>query len=112
MDFLPMITEKDGVPVTTSRVVAEQFGKRHDNVLRDIEDLISLLKSEAATEDSSHPKIGEATRTFAEEKKEMKTPEEIRSSKEYVDAFARYLISENDAECRALPRSLPNGVRA
>lgn len=67
MDFLPMITEKDGVPVTTSRVVAEQFGKRHDHVLRDIEDLISLLKSEAATEDSSHPKIGEATRTFAEE---------------------------------------------
>jgi HK97 family phage major capsid protein len=46
---------------------------------------------------------GTVIRTFEEEKKEMtKTPEEIRSSKEYVDAFARYLISENDAECRAL----------
>ena len=32
----------------------------------------------------------------------MKTPEEIRSSKEYVDAFARYLISEDATECRAL----------
>lgn len=30
------------------------------------------------------------------------TNEEIRSSKEYIDAFARYLVSENDKECRAL----------
>lgn len=37
-----------------------------------------------------------------EERKEMKTNDEIRASKEYVDAFARYLISENDKECRAL----------
>lgn len=39
---------------------------------------------------------------FKEERKEMKTNEEIRASKEYVDAFARYLISEDDKECRAL----------
>ena len=46
---------------------------------------------------------GTVIRTFEEEKKEMtKTPEEIRSSKEYVDAFARYLISEDATECRAL----------
>ena len=32
----------------------------------------------------------------------MKTMEEIRASKEYVDAFARYLINEDDRECRAL----------
>ena len=31
-----------------------------------------------------------------------KTLDEIRSSKEYVDAFARYLMSEDDRECRAL----------
>ena len=37
-----------------------------------------------------------------EEKREMKTNEEIRASKEYVDAFARYLVSENDAEVRSL----------
>ena len=38
-----------------------------------------------------------------EERTEMaKTNEEIRASKEYVDAFARYLISENDAEVRSL----------
>ena len=46
---------------------------------------------------------GTVIRTFTEEKKEMsRTPEEIRSSKEYVDAFARYLISEDATECRAL----------
>ena len=48
-EFLPMITERRGTPVTTSRAVAEQFGKRHDHVLRDIE---SLLKDLAA------PKLG------------------------------------------------------
>lgn len=39
---------------------------------------------------------------FKEEKRDMMTNEEIRASKEYVDAFARYLINEDDRECRAL----------
>ena len=37
-----------------------------------------------------------------EEKREMKTNDEIRASQEYVDAFARYLVSENDTEVRSL----------
>ena len=37
----------------------------------------------------------------AEETKKM-TDIEVRSSKEYVDAFAKYLISEDATECRAL----------
>lgn len=41
--ILPMITERDGVPVTTSRAVAEHFGKRHDNVLRDIKQTLDQL---------------------------------------------------------------------
>lgn len=40
---------------------------------------------------------------FVEERKEVKMTElEIRSSNEYIDAFAEYLKSGNDAECRAL----------
>lgn len=35
-----------------------------------------------------------------EEKK--KTIEEVRASKEYVDAFAKYVKTDDDAECRAL----------
>ena len=37
-----------------------------------------------------------------EETKEVMTNAEVRASKEYVDAFARYLVSENDAEVRSL----------
>ena len=37
-----------------------------------------------------------------EEKRETMTNAEVRASKEYVDAFARYLVSENDAEVRSL----------
>ena len=48
--------------------------------------------------ESEAPVIAE----FKEEKREMKTNEEIRASKEYVDAFARYLINEDDRECRSL----------
>lgn len=45
----------------------------------------------------------ETVKKFEEEKREMaKTTEEIRASKEYIDAFARYLVSEDDRECRAL----------
>lgn len=48
-ELLPMITERDGIPVTTSRAVAEQFGKQHKNVIRDIETLVGQLKIEPAT---------------------------------------------------------------
>lgn len=43
-ELLPMITERDGVPVTTSRAVAEQFGKNHKDVIRAIENTIAALK--------------------------------------------------------------------
>lgn len=39
---------------------------------------------------------------IVEEKRSMKTIEEIRASKEYVDAFARYLVSEDATEVRSL----------
>ena len=45
---------------------------------------------------------GEVIAEFKEEKREMKTNEEIRASKEYIDAFAKYLINEDDRECTAL----------
>lgn len=37
----PVVFSKDGVALTTSRAIAEFVGKRHDNVLRDIEGLIA-----------------------------------------------------------------------
>ena len=43
-----LVTLENGVPVVSSRDVARRFGKRHDHVMRDIEEIIAGL-----------PKIGE-----------------------------------------------------
>ena len=45
-----------------------------------------------------------------EEVKPTMTNEEIRSSAEYMDAFARYLISEDDRECRSLLTTQVSGT--
>lgn len=45
---------------------------------------------------------GIVVKEFKKEERKQQTVDEIRASKEYVDAFARYIISENDKECRAL----------
>lgn len=39
MKEVQLVTEKKGIPVTTSRMVAKVFEKEHRNVLRDIENL-------------------------------------------------------------------------
>ena len=53
--------------------------------------------------------VGEVVKTIVEEKREMKTNEEIRASKEYVDAFARYIVSEDATECRSLLTTQASG---
>lgn len=45
---------------------------------------------------------GTVTETTPKTEENTMTNEEIRASKEYMDAFARYLVSEDDRECRAL----------
>ena len=52
---------------------------------------------------------GETTKTFkTEEKKEM-TIDEVRSSKEYINAYANYIKTGKDDECRALLTTLAGG---
>jgi HK97 family phage major capsid protein len=79
-----------------------------------LEEEIRAIKAELEARAEEEAKKVEIRKTVAEtkapvvvekveeEKREMKTNTEIRASKEYVDAFARYLISENDAEVRSL----------
>jgi len=45
MELLPLeaVTSMEGQPVTSSRIVAEAFGRRHDSVLRDIQTLLGDL---------------------------------------------------------------------
>jgi len=57
---------KDGQAVTTSRQVAEKFGKRHDNVIRDIENIIGSIPNFEDTQamfyksDYEHPQNKQA----------------------------------------------------
>lgn len=65
MGILPVVLEKDGVPVTTSKAVADQFDKRHADILRAIEDLkphlttqfcvANFFKSEDESRGKSYP---------------------------------------------------------
>ena len=76
--------------------------------MKSIKEEMESRKAAEAQKEEIRQAVAEApapviVQTFEEEKREMaKTNEEIRASKEYVDAFARYLISEDDRECRAL----------
>lgn len=45
---------------------------------------------------------GEVVKPIESEERKMKTVEEIRSSKEYAEAYANYIKTEDASECRAL----------
>lgn len=54
---------------------------------------------------------GTVVETIAEERKETMTLKEIRNSQEYIEAYAKYVRTGNDAECRALlSDNATNGV--
>lgn len=53
---------------------------------------------------------GEVIKTFEKEEKKIMTTNEIRASKEYVDAFANYIKTGDDRECRALLTTDASGV--
>ena len=75
--------------------------------MRSLNDEIEARKAEEAQKAEIRSAVaagtvGEVVKNIVEEKRDMKTNEEIRASKEYTDAFARYIVSENDSECRSL----------
>lgn len=73
-----------------------------------IKEELEMRKAEEAKKVEIRKAVADAevpTETIEKiEKEERKAPtmEEIRNSKEYIDAFAEYIKTENDAECRAL----------
>ena len=58
-----LVSLVDGIPCTTSLIVAETFGKRHDHVLRDIEKIKAQV-----SESFSQPNFGAANYTDAQGK--------------------------------------------
>ena len=100
-------------------IVAELDNEGAD--LDALEAEVRSIKEELETRAAEEAKKVEIRKTVAdiqapvvekveEEKREMKTNAEVRASKEYVDAFARYLISENDAEVRSLLTETVSGT--
>ena len=75
--------------------------------VRSIKEELDLRASEEAKKVEIRKAVAEAkapvvVEKVEEERKEIMTNAEVRASKEYVDAFARYLVSENDTEVRSL----------
>lgn len=63
---------------------------------------------QAEEERKAAAELGKETRTFETEEKKM-TLKEMRNSKEYIDAFANYIKTNDDKECRSLLTELaPN----
>lgn len=100
-------------------IVAELDNEGAD--LDALEEEVRAIKAELEARAAEEAKKVEIRKTVAdikapvvekvvEEKREMKTNAEVRASKEYVDAFARYLISENDAEVRSLLTETVSGT--
>ena len=57
MEFI-QICEYKGEAVTTSRAVAEQFGKQHKNVIRDIEEILTSSILGRVKQNPLNPKLG------------------------------------------------------
>jgi len=75
-----------------------------ENEARSIKEEIEARKAEEAKKAEIRKAAandGVVVKKFEEEKKTM-TNEEVRASKEYVDAYAKYIKTGEDAECRSL----------
>ena len=73
---------------------------------RSIKDELENRKAEAAKKEEIRSQVasgaGEVVTKIEPEERKMPTVEEIRDSKEYINAFAEYIKSGDPTECRAL----------
>ena len=74
-----------------ARAIKEEFEARKQAEAQKVEIRAAVAAGE-----------GEVTQTVEIEERKLPTMEEIRNSKEYIDAFAEYIKSEDPTECRAL----------
>lgn len=88
----------------------EQEGADLDALKKEMDELrqnADALKDAAKKADETRKAIANGAAGIAvggavQAEAKVKTVDEIRGSKEYVEAYARYLISEDPKECRAL----------
>lgn len=74
--------------------------------MRSINDELETRKAEEAKRNEVRSMVaqgeGEVMKKVESEKRKMPTLAEIRSSEEYINAYAEYIKSEDDSECRSL----------
>lgn len=81
--------------------------------VRSIKEELEARKAAAAQREEIRKAVAAGAGTVVEEIKEERktmTNEEIRSSKAYIDAFAKYLLNEDDRECRSLLTETVSGT--
>ena len=109
MDFTNMTVEE--LEARKAQIAAEIDAPEAD--LDALEEEARAIKEELENRKNEETKRAEIRKAVAsgsgqvitkieEEKRTMPTVEEIRSSAEYIEAYANYVKTENDAECRAL----------
>ncbi len=81
--------------------------------VRSIKDELETRKAAEIQKEEIRQAVAEGagivTETFKTEEHKM-TNEEVRNSKAYVDAFAKYLLNEDDRECRSLLTETVSGT--
>ena len=87
--------EAEGADLDALKTEMEELRKNADQLRENAEKAEEIRKAIASG--AAGIKVGEERKAEA-----VKTVDEIRGSKEYVEAYARYLIKEDDKECRAL----------
>ena len=74
--------------------------------MRSINDELETRKDEEAKRNEVRSMVaqgeGEVVKKVESEERKMPTLAEIRSSEEYINAYAEYIKSEDDSECRSL----------
>ena len=88
---------KDEQVYTTSRIVAEKFGKRHAHIIRDIEATISTINDAQVIENKVQPNFGLNENINGLKNQSVKNDYFVESS--YIDSIGRtlkeYLITED-----------------
>lgn len=73
-----------------------------DEINAELEARKKLAQEKAEVRAKVAEGAGETIESIPEERKETMSNEEIRNSKQYIDAYAEYIKSGDPAECRAL----------
>jgi HK97 family phage major capsid protein len=108
-DFTGLSVEQ----METRKLELAELAKEQDADLDAIEEEARALATEIETRKAEEAKRveirnavasgdGKTTEKAPQEERKIMTNEEVRNSKQYIDAYAEYIKSGNDTECRAL----------